>query len=191
MADQEYKKNLRRQVRAKIAGLSEEYIASSDAGIYSVLTSLPEFVRAPKVFAYFSVGREVDTHKIIELSFELGKAVALPISMADGIMEFAEIEPGGAAMAAGMLRIPQPADDARRLKPESDDLILVPALCYDKDNYRLGQGGGYYDRFLSTCPAFSLGLCRSELLMDMVPREVHDLPSQCLITERGKVKQYR
>ena len=179
------KKDLRRMIRQKMANLPEEYIESSDAAICDAVAAMPEFLAAPKIFAYFSVGREVSTRRIIELSFELGKTVALPISLENSVMEFALFEPDATAMETGSLNIPQPTLDTERVLPERGDLILVPALSYDKTLYRLGQGGGYYDKFLSTCPAFAVGLCRSELMMDAVPKEEHDQAVDCLVTEIG------
>jgi 5-formyltetrahydrofolate cyclo-ligase len=79
--------------------------------------------------------------------------------------------------------IPEPDDAAPRLEPCPGDLILVPALTFDRNGYRLGQGGGYYDRFLSAHDLFSVGLARDVLLLDDVPRESHDQCVSCLVTE--------
>ena len=185
------KKALRKDVRSKIAALDESYINESNGGIYKVLTSMPEFMTAPTIFAYYSVGREVDTLKIIELALELGKNVALPIAMPEGRMEYALIETAEDEFENSNLNIPEPTADAERVSPAAGDLLLVPAVCFDLDGYRLGQGGGYYDRYLAACPAFTLGLGRHNLLMREVPREIHDLPAKCLITERGIIKRYR
>ena len=185
------KKALRRDVRSKIAALEESYINDSNAGIYKVITGMPEFMTAPTIFAYYSVGREVDTLKIIELALELGKNVALPIAMEQGRMEYALIETTEDEFKSSSLNIPEPTADAVRVSPKAGDLLLVPAVCFDFDGYRLGQGGGYYDRYLASCPAFTLGLGRHALLMQEVPREIHDLPAKCLITEQGIIKKYR
>ena len=55
-------------------------------------------------------------------------------------------------------------------------MVLVPAVCYDRSRFRLGQGGGYYDRYLSGYGGATVGLCRDALLLERVPRERHDLP---------------
>ena len=54
---------------------------------------------------------------------------------------------------------------------------------FDRNGYRLGQGGGYYDRFLSAHELFSVGLAQDGLLLEEVPREVHDYAVCCLVTE--------
>ena len=68
--------------------------------------------------------------------------------------------------------------------PEKIDLVLVPALAFDKECYRLGHGGGYYDRYLPRTRAFTVGLAREKMLFDRVPREAHDVPVMLVITEK-------
>ena len=60
--------------------------------------------------------------------------------------------------------------------PEEIDLILVPGLAFDRSGYRLGQGGGYYDRYLPRSRACMVALCRDCFLLSAVPREEHDRP---------------
>ena len=64
------------------------------------------------------------------------------------------------------------------------DLALVPAVCYDRRGYRLGFGGGYYDRWLADFSGFRVGLCRGLVLQDRVPTEAHDSRVDLLITEQ-------
>ena len=79
----------RARVRAKIKQLPEEYIRSSDAGIMKQVLALGVFRSAKTVFAYASVGREVDTKGIIESAVEDGKRVCLPRTGSGGEMDFA------------------------------------------------------------------------------------------------------
>jgi len=69
------------------------------------------------------------------------------------------------------------------LDPGEIDLILVPALCYDRRRFRLGQGGGYYDRYLANYRGRTVGLCRDLVLQDALPREATDLPVGLVLTE--------
>jgi 5,10-methenyltetrahydrofolate synthetase len=66
------------------------------------------------------------------------------------------------------------------------DVILVPLLGFDTLGYRLGYGGGYYDAFLATQPqAFTIGLAyEASRQVDDLPREPHDVPLDCVVTER-------
>jgi 5-formyltetrahydrofolate cyclo-ligase len=65
------------------------------------------------------------------------------------------------------------------------DLILVPTLGFDKENFRLGWGGGYYDKFLATQPqAQKIGLCfNSGFIREGFEHEAHDIPLDSIITE--------
>ena len=63
------------------------------------------------------------------------------------------------------------------------DLALVPAVCYDRRGYRLGFGGGYYDRWLADFAGFRVGLCRAAVLQERVPTEAHDSRVDLLLTE--------
>ena len=176
------KKAFRAKKRAEIKLLPESYIRESDERITERLSSLPEFAAADRLFAYYSIGNEVDTHRILKLAEKLRKTVFLPVVLGNGVMEYALFDREG-ALRSGALHIPEPAEEAVRAIPRAGDVILVPALCYDAQRYRLGQGGGYYDRFLENCPAVTVGLARERLMPVSVPREAHDLPVRILLTE--------
>ena len=176
------KRSFRTKKRWEIRCLPESYISESDAGIVRQLVRLPEYCAAKRLFAYCSIGREVDTRQILDLAMRSGKEIALPVVLGGGKMEFALFQDFG-ALRSGALHIPEPAPEAPRMQPDIGDLILVPGLCFDAEGYRLGQGGGYYDRFLSGCPALSVGLARERLMCPDIPREAHDRPVDILITE--------
>ena len=69
------------------------------------------------------------------------------------------------------------------LTQDEIDLILVPAVCYDRRGFRLGFGGGYYDRWLSGFSGVTVGLCRDCVLQEHVPIEDHDRRVEFLLTE--------
>ncbi|MEG0876653.1 MAG: 5-formyltetrahydrofolate cyclo-ligase [Oscillospiraceae bacterium] len=175
---------LRDEIKSRIRALSPEYLAESDLAIFQSLLSLPEFISAPRVFAYFSIGHEVDTRRLIQYCEKIGKPLALPVDLTELSMSFALIDCPLENLPRGLFNIPEPRAGALRASPNADDIILVPALCYDSRGYRLGRGGGYYDRFLASCPAFSLGLCREALLVPKVPTEDFDLSVNCLISDK-------
>lgn len=67
------------------------------------------------------------------------------------------------------------------------DLILVPCLAADDAGYRLGYGGGYYDRFLAGAKGVSICLCREQALWESVPRDAHDARVDFVVTEAGTI----
>jgi 5-formyltetrahydrofolate cyclo-ligase len=178
------KRALRKELRRRIAALDEKELEKSDEAIYNNLSVLPELLSARRVFLYLSVGHEVDTRRLIRFLLERGAVAALPVSLPHGEMYFAEYRPGGLRDGT-VIDIPEPDASAPAAEPEDGDLMLVPALCFDREGYRMGQGGGYYDRYLSARDLFSVGVGRDMLLCDRVIREEHDRPVDCLVTESG------
>ncbi|MEZ2353937.1 5-formyltetrahydrofolate cyclo-ligase [Caballeronia sp. RCC_10] len=86
-------------------------------------------------------------------------------------------------MKAGRYRIPVPEEE-RVVVPE---LLLVPCVGFDADRYRLGYGGGYYDRTLAAWPAarkpVTIGIAYEAGKLDALPRELHDMPLDAIVTE--------
>jgi 5-formyltetrahydrofolate cyclo-ligase len=181
-APPDIKKALRDALLREITALPAEYIAASDAGILEKLSTLPEFVTAGVILFYYSVNREPDTHRAIELALRLGKTVALPISYRGGVMRAHEVLSAGDPIP-GLHGIPAPPESSRLIEKDEIDLIIVPALSFDGAGFRLGYGGGYYDRYLPGARAYTVGLARRRLLKPSVPREPHDVPVRCVVTE--------
>lgn len=175
---------LRARIKELAASFDEAYVTESNAGILSSLLSLSVFSQANRVFAYYSVGREPDTLRLIRLCLEAGKEVFLPRSYSGGKMDFAPLTCPIEQLPEGLFGIPQPADTLPATAAEKGDLIIVPALCFDEKLYRLGHGGGYYDRFLEGTEALAIGLCRERLVLNAVPAEPHDRPVDMLVTEK-------
>jgi len=83
----------------------------------------------------------------------------------------------------GLLGIPTPSKESPIIAPQDIDLVVVPCLACDTSGYRIGYGGGYYDRYLASArQATSVALCRESLLLEQVPREAHDIPVDIVIT---------
>lgn len=175
------KELLRALKKKEISALSEQYIIDSDDAITRRLCSLPEYKNARVIFAYYSVGREVSTHKLLRTALNDGRKVALPLSGSDGMMSFHLISSLD-GLRSGKFGIPEPVGGEEAL-PTAEDIIIVPALCCDKNNARLGHGGGYYDRYLAGKPCFSVCLCRKKLLEEHIPTQETDNKVSIVITD--------
>ena len=175
------KKELRKNVRRAISELDPEYLSASDGGILSNVLSLPEVNDADLILLYYSVGREVDTRALLGELYSRGKTVALPICQPKGIMSFYSYH--GRMTKDGFYGIPVP-EDGKEIDPPAGTVMIVPALAFDNDGFRLGQGGGYYDRYLASHELFTIGVGREELLLDKTPTDAYDMPVNVLVTEK-------
>ena len=176
------KTELRKRWVEREAVFTENYMAESNAGIIRNFFSLNEFQNAETVLFFYGIRSEPDTGEMMRRAFELGKTVALPKTYTKGVMvarkirEFDKLTPS-------RFGIPEPAESAPGIGPDELDFIVVPAVAFDRDGYRLGRGGGYYDRYLSFTNAFTCGIVREKMLFSRVPREKHDIRVNCVVTE--------
>ena len=182
----EEKNALRRRMKAAREGWENAYRQSADAAIAQHVRKSAVWRAAGTVFAYVSVGCEVDTRALIEAALKEGKRVCAPRCLGKGRMEAREIAALGALVPAayGLL---EPAENAPLVPPEEIGLTIVPCLAADRSGHRLGYGGGYYDRFLRCAAGASMCLCRARALLEDVPREEHDAAVDMVVSEAGIV----
>lgn len=179
----EQKAALRRVIRAQMKALAPEERRRSDEALFTRFLSLPAVERSDTLLLYCGMGAEPDTLRLLPRLAARGKRLLLPrCADAPGIMDARVCDPSLPLVRHryGML---EPGPDRPVVPPGGIDLILVPGLAFDRLGYRLGQGGGYYDRYLPQTGAFTVALCRSCFLLDAVPREVHDAPVDLVLTE--------
>ena len=176
------KKNQRARLHEEIASLTDDYIIESNAHLFNSVTSLEEYAAARNIMFYYSIKREPDTIRIVKDALDVGKTIAFPYCYRGGIMEARKIS-CLSELEESMLGIPAPPDTAQIITPEELDFIIVPALAYDINGYRIGYGGGYYDRFLPKTNAFTVGLARERLILKTAPKEPHDIAVNCIVTE--------
>ena len=179
----EDKAALRRQVCLTLECLSPEAVRRGDDALFAAFSALPQVEAASTLFAFWGIpGREPDTGRLIRALTARGKRVGLPRMLPGRQMEVRLYEPDRPLVPASF-GILEPLADAPLLARPDIDLALVPAVCYDRSGFRLGFGGGYYDRWLSGFSGFNVGLCRDCVLQDRVPTEDHDCRVDLLLTE--------
>lgn len=169
-------------MRQKGRELDAAYRQRSDRGIEERLYTLTEWRDAQTVLIYMSVGFEPQTRGIIREGLRRGKKMAVPRCLRGGIMEARQILSLD-GLAPDRFGIPAPARSALLIGPAELDLVLAPCAAADPQGVRLGNGGGYYDRYLEkvNCPVVCL--CRHKLLADVLPREKHDRLMDIVLTE--------
>ena len=187
------KHHLRKDMKAALAAMDPQQAAAKSRSACQRLIALEEFRAARVVMLYLPIPREVDTVPIALRAWQDAKTVVVPkvgweqrhmIAVRCRSMdeEMVEDRYGLRTPAAGE---PLPVDQI--------DLIVVPALAYDRHGNRLGRGGGFYDRFLSATQvkAVTCGLTFHEQLIDQVPCDQNDYPVDILVTDREVVRPRR
>ena len=144
--------------------------------------ALPQVEAAGTVMLFYGVGDEPDTVPLLEELLRRGKRVALPRCLPGRAMEARAVN-GVGQLTGRCFGIPEPGEDCPVVPREELDVILVPHLCCDRTGHRLGHGGGYYDRYLAGCRAFTVCLCPSDRLMEALPREEQDVPVRLVLSD--------
>lgn len=182
----EVKKILRQQMRQALAELSQQEKTWSDGELIQCFLEHPKLAEAKTVLLYYGVGQEIETKGLIQTLLDQGKTVCLPKCLADHQME-ARVITSLDDLVPDAYGIPAPGDHCPALEREKMDLILVPGLCFDSRGNRLGQGGGYYDRYLEDYEGVTIGLCREDFFQVNLPREPLDAWVRIVLTEEGQV----
>jgi 5-formyltetrahydrofolate cyclo-ligase len=137
---------------------------------------MPEVSAAGTIAAYYSIGTEPDTRGLIFGLWKRGSYVVLPVLMPDGDLDWASYE-GPDSLAPGPRGLLEPVEPRRGPGTVARaDVVLVPALAVDARGYRLGRGGGSYDRALARVGGQvpTIALLYDDELLPAVPTEPHD-----------------
>ena len=180
------KEEAREIVRRAVGALSQEERSRASHRIVEHVTSLDEYVAAKTVMLFLPMKDEVDTWSLVRDALDAGKRVAAPrVSSKDGAMHALRICDVARDVAPGAWGIPEPVGGAPIPSCEID-LILVPGVAFDRNGRRLGRGAGFYDRFLGAegVGAFRCAVAFACQIMQTVPTDAHDLPVDCVVTER-------
>jgi 5-formyltetrahydrofolate cyclo-ligase len=181
------KRALREHFREVRASMDADERVRADTAIALTLWGTEEYQNAGIIFSYVSFGQDVDTIATFVKAWEDGKRVAVPIfHPATHSMEFFEVN--SIQDLHGTAELDNPG--AGRLTASPDDICIVPGLGYDVQGHRLGTGGGYFDRFLSTFPGKAVGLCHDvQVTEDELPQGDHDIPVALLVTEKRVLRR--
>ncbi len=180
----EYKNTLRLRFKELRRSMTAGQKRAGDHRIAERLLHLGCYRRCHTLLIYISSPIEVGTEEIIARALKDGKRVAAPRCVpGTREMEFylingrEELEPG----AFGILE-PVP-DPARLLTDWSGCLCIVPALACDRTGYRLGYGGGYYDRFLRNFSGRKALILYKKCLVDRIWHGRYDVAIDLIVTE--------
>ena len=176
------KNEKRKEIKQKQSILSPEYCHFADKAICNRILSLHEFQTADVIFCYISMENEIDTRPIIENAWMMKKKVAVPKCTKKGCMELYQIH-SYEDLEAGKYGIPEPKSKCLPVPPNTIDFAVIPCLSCDLEGWRLGHGGGYYDRYLEHTDFITAVVCRHQLLSECICHETHDNRMNIVVTE--------
>ena len=177
---------LRAWLRQARAARTAQEQARDARAVAARILALPAYREARVVMAYAAARGEIALDAVMEDALLRGKTLALPLCTGPGRMQARRVT-ALSRLTPGRYGIAEPDADCSQVAPETIDLILVPGVAFDARGGRLGQGGGYYDRFLAGPRAMRVGICHDFALVERVPTQAHDLAMDSIITPCGVV----
>lgn len=195
------KRRLRRELRAAIAELSEKACRTAGEALVDRLKDRDLLTKGKALFAFASMAGEIDTEPLIQAAIDRGTRLHLPRVFPQRIAFFRVRDLSKLSRSSyGILEPPvddsgvdapgfrdsgvregsevtHPAPAANSTLPRPGDTVIVPGLGFTRDGDRLGRGGGYYDRFLSSIPdgVLTVGVCFSCQIRESLPADGHDV----------------
>ncbi len=176
----ETKESLRQKALTLLRNQKEDDRLEKSRVIQQKLFTTREFKSAAIILFYASFDGEVDTFEMIRQAQKLGKRIGLPriIKYSKAIIPTL-VENLNTDLEQGPFSILQPKKNkAAEINCRDIDLAIVPGILFDRQNRRLGRGGGYYDRFLSRLPSRipTIGLAFDFQIVDDLPlTQKHDI----------------
>ena len=178
---------LRNRMRAVREALPESACELRSGEITKRLFALPEFERAETVLAFASIGNEVRTQPSIQAAWAAGKRVALPrVVGAELQLHFVDSD---TVLVEGAFSVREPPETAAQVQPEEVDFALVPALAVDPRGYRIGYGGGYYDKLIPRLGhACTCAVAYDFQLISEVPELPFDVAVDLVVTDERVIR---
>ena len=187
---------MKKEFRKKVINLRKEkdkdFIKHNSDIITDKLLNLDCIKNAKNIMLYLDFNNEVSTDSLIKKLLNLGKIVSSPITLKEERKlipsQITDLK-NGIQYGAYNIREPKP-ECSPAINIKDLDVIIVPAVAYDKNCYRLGYGGGFYDRFLENLrkDAVTIGIAFDLQIFDEVPKEAHDAQLDYIVTESRILK---
>lgn len=140
------KERLRQEALARLSRLDRAEKAQMDRGLMDAFCALPSYKEANVVATYLSMDEEIDTSVLLAQAQKDGKRLVVPKVVGEGQMVFVDYDPDDLVLS--YFGVWEPASSVAVAKEEID-LIHVPGVVFNEQGYRIGHGGGYYDRYLA------------------------------------------
>ncbi|MBD5184182.1 MAG: 5-formyltetrahydrofolate cyclo-ligase [Bacteroidales bacterium] len=173
------KSEIRRKIKAMRSMLLEAEKMSAADEVFEQLEQTAAFLLADRILMYHSLPDELSTHRFLD-KWHGRKSFFLP--RVNGVN--LEILPyDESRLELGAFHIEEPTGE-NTVSPDEIELVIVPAVAYDRAGNRLGRGKGFYDRLLSNTAATKVGIGYEFQIVDEIPAEPHDVKMDMVITQK-------
>ena len=164
------KKDIRKTCLERVKNIADRSNRS-----FIMKSEMVEYLSSYQNIALFaSLETEIDTFPLIEALLKEGKNIYLPKTR-EKEMEFYLIHSLDELVESkDKYKVKEPSC-GNPVNPSIFDIIICPGVAFDRSNNRMGHGQGYYDKYLSRCSAYKIGLCYKEQLLDEIPTDEHDI----------------
>lgn len=172
------KEDIRRSVKARKCLLNESERTDAAESVFSRLEQLAAFMLADNILLYHSLPDELSTRSFLD-KWASRKRFFLP--RVNGVnLDILPYE--RSRLHLGSFHIEEPDGDDT-VPVESIEMVIVPAVAYDRRGNRVGRGRGYYDRLLAETKAVKVGVGYDFQLVDEIDSDPHDVPVDIVITQ--------
>ena len=178
------KAELRKKILQEMKTLSQEQKQAMDRVLTERFLKHPFYQEAKTIATYLSFPHEFQTQELIKRMLKDGKKVLIPKTYPKGRMDFVVYHPQQLVKTSfGLL---EPQGDLEVVEPSQIDLIHVPGLAFTTEGYRIGYGGGYYDRYLEHFAGHTMSTIYPCQVQEF-NLENHDIPVQEVLTYEGNL----
>lgn len=179
-----WRRDTRKKLMKARLGLKGEDRAARDARIRDTLAAVIGEQRAATVGLYWPIGGEFDTRPLAEDLRSRGVRTALPAIVEKKAPVVYRPWDADTTLEPGVWNIPTPATPVTVVP----DLVLAPVIGFDSGCYRLGFGGGYFDRTLAALrpKPVAVGVGYELAVLDTIHPQPHDIPMDLIVTEAGR-----
>lgn len=176
------KNEIRYKMKSLRVIMPPEARRSAAEEVFERLEKTAAFLLSNKIMMYHSLPDELDTHEFLK-KWAGKKRFFLP--RINGVN--LEVLPyDESRLELGSFHIEEPTGN-EITNPEEIEMVVVPAVAYDRKGKRLGRGKGFYDRFLAQTKATKVGVGYEFQLVDELPAEDHDIPMDMVITQHTTI----
>lgn len=178
------KSKLRKQVLQEMKAVPQKQKIAMDRALTERFLQHPFYQEAKVVATYLSFPHEFQTQGLIDQVLKDGKKVLIPKTYPKGRMEFVVYDPQQLKKTSfGLL---EPQGDLEVVDASQIDLIHVPGLAFTREGYRIGYGGGYYDRYLEHFAGQTMSTIYPCQIQTFNP-DSHDIPVQEVLIYEGNL----